>query len=486
MRYQPSPSARVNVVTSIGRDQLEDWPSRRWEIPVENLPDAPLRPPEPPPVLAEEAEPFPTEEEEVAREIKPVGIVGAPEDSIIETPTILKVRVMEPEPLERSIQRMFTGWRKAPMPLEWCLQAEVEPTSPGEAEGCRINPLRPPKETGQLLYPARLNGVFCAVLLDSGASHSFLSPDLVRRLALPSLPSSQVMRISTFREAGREMPVERVRVDCVTLGSLIAPWEFLVVPGTTQEALLGLDFIHAFLLHYDPRSHHLIVPVHQNPKSPLPEPVPQAFSSGTLALPGMNESTPDRLRANDAPVLDWTSGFPLSPGSRVVAELIWGEQVVTLCSVTADTLEEIKELAEFRAQLPDDLLLVIDSAPRLFDPPDREPPERSVKHRITLVPDAVPLKQEPYPLAPPKLLALHEQMEKIFQAGWIEPSHSLWGAPVIMVPKKSTEYCMCDDFRDLNAVTVDNSYPLPRLDILLHKAGSSVLFSKIDLASGFH
>ena len=153
-------------------------------------------------MLAEEAEPFPTEEEEVAREIKPVGTPRVSEDPIIETPTILKVRVMEPEPLERFIQRMFTGWRKAPMPLEWCLQAEVEPTSPGEADGCWINPLRPPKETRQLLYPAHLNGIFCAVLLDSGASHSFLSPDLVRHLALPSLPSSQVMRISTLPRGG--------------------------------------------------------------------------------------------------------------------------------------------------------------------------------------------------------------------------------------------------------------------------------------------
>ena len=134
----------------------------------------------------------------MAYKINPIYISKIPEDPIIETPTILNVRVMEPESLERSVQRMFAGWRKAPIPLGWCLQMEVEPTSPGEVDSYRINPLCSPKETGQLLYQARFNGTFCAVLLDSGASVSFLSPDLVCRFALPSLPSTQVMRISTF------------------------------------------------------------------------------------------------------------------------------------------------------------------------------------------------------------------------------------------------------------------------------------------------
>ena len=118
------------------------------------------------------------------------------------------------------------------------------------------------------------------------------------------------------------MLVKRVQVDCVTLGNLTAPWEFLVVPGTTQDALLGLDFIRTFLLYYDPRSHHLIVPAYQNPELPLPKLASQAFSDSTLALPVSNESLPDRLRANDAPLLDWTNGFPLTPRSQVIVELI--------------------------------------------------------------------------------------------------------------------------------------------------------------------
>ena len=138
------------------------------------------------------------------------------------------------------------------------------------------------------------------------------------------------------------------------------------------------------------------------------------------------------------------------------------------------------------AALPDDLREVIESVPVLFAPPDTEPPERDVEHTIRLAPDAVPIKRRPYPLSPPKLEAMREQMDELIQHNWVEPSESPWGAPILFVPKKNGQLRMCIDFRDLNAVTVDDSYPLPRLEILLHRANTATIFTKIDLASGFH
>ena len=136
--------------------------------------------------------------------------------------------------------------------------------------------------------------------------------------------------------------------------------------------------------------------------------------------------------------------------------------------------------------MPADLLAIVDSAPLLFAPPDAEPPERETKHQIHLVRNAVPIKQSPYPLSPPKLVAMHKQMAELVRQGWVEPSASLWGAPVLFVPKKNGAWRMCVDFRDLNAVTIDDSYPLPRLEVLLHHSANATVFSKLDLASGFH
>ena len=122
----------------------------------------------------------------------------------------------------------------------------------------------------------------------------------------------------------------------------------------------------------------------------------------------------------------------------------------------------------------------------VFAPPDREPPNREVKHTIKLHPDAIPMKRGPYLLPPHKLEVMHQQIGELVDKGWIEKSNSAWGAPILFVPKKSKEWRMCVDYRDLNAVTVDDSFPLPRIEVLLHRAGNSLYLTLIDLASGFH
>ena len=164
----------------------------------------------------------------------------------------------------------------------------------------------------------------------------------------------------------------------------------------------------------------------------------------------------------------------------------WSSDRIVLCSVTADTFEEEEQLKEFVDALPQDLRQVVDRYPAVFAPPDREPPPRDVKHVIKLLPDSYPIKRRPYPLPPHKLEAMKEQIEELASNGWIEPSVSPWGAPILFVPKKSGELRMCVDFRDLNSVTVDDSFPLPRIEVMLHRAANARVFTLADLASGFH
>ena len=170
-----------------------------------------------------------------------------------------------------------------------------------------------------------------------------------------------------------------------------------------------------------------------------------------------------------------------------LAELSYDNTIVSSCfTVTASADFEVEAVEAFREGLASDLLAVVDSFPQLFAPPDREPPERTVKHAIRLIPDAYPLKRKPFPLPPYKIKEMHTQITELHQKSWIEPSHSPWGTPILFVPKKPNALRLCIDFRDLNAVTVDDSYPLPRIDVLLHRAAQARYFSKLDLASSFH
>ena len=72
------------------------------------------------------------------------------------------------------------------------------------------------------------------------------------------------------------------------------------------------------------------------------------------------------------------------------------------------------------------------------------------------------------------------------ESGFIRPSKSPYGAPVLFVKKKDGSLRMCIDYRALNKITVKNKYPLPRIDELLDRLIKVAVFSKIDLRSGYH
>jgi len=81
---------------------------------------------------------------------------------------------------------------------------------------------------------------------------------------------------------------------------------------------------------------------------------------------------------------------------------------------------------------------------------------------------------------------LKNQLKELLDKGFIRPSLSEWGCPVLFVKKKDQSLCMCVDYRPLNAVTIKNKYPLPRIDILFDQLSRARVFSKIDLRSGYH
>ncbi|GJS95605.1 putative reverse transcriptase domain-containing protein [Tanacetum coccineum] len=112
------------------------------------------------------------------------------------------------------------------------------------------------------------------------------------------------------------------------------------------------------------------------------------------------------------------------------------------------------------------------------------PPTRQVEFQIDLVPGAAPVARAPYRLAPSKMKELSEQLKELSDKGFIRPSSSPWGAPVLFVKKKDGSFRMCIDYRELNKLTVKNRYPLPRIDDLFDQLQGSSVYSKIDFPCG--
>ena len=114
------------------------------------------------------------------------------------------------------------------------------------------------------------------------------------------------------------------------------------------------------------------------------------------------------------------------------------------------------------------------------------PSDRNLKFAIEVIPGTAPISKAPYRMAPMELAELKKQLQEYLDKGFIRPSVSPWGAPVLLVKKKDGSRRMCIDYRELNKVTIKNRYPLPRIDDLFDQLTGAKVFLKLDLRSGYH
>uniref|UniRef100_A0A2N9I7U4 RNA-directed DNA polymerase n=1 Tax=Fagus sylvatica TaxID=28930 RepID=A0A2N9I7U4_FAGSY len=167
--------------------------------------------------------------------------------------------------------------------------------------------------------------------------------------------------------------------------------------------------------------------------------------------------------------MNWLAAYHASVWIVLRRRLCLGLQI---CKRRNWRIEDIPVVREFPDVFPEDL-------PGL-------PPDREVEFSIDLVPGTAPISKAPYRMAPAELKELKGQLEELLDKGFIRPSASPWGAPVLFVKKKDGSMRLCIDYRELNRVTIKNKYPLPRIDDLFDQLQGAQVFSKIDLRSGYH
>jgi len=136
------------------------------------------------------------------------------------------------------------------------------------------------------------------------------------------------------------------------------------------------------------------------------------------------------------------------------------------------TIQLVNIVNEFSNVFPEDL--------------SRVPPDKEIEFGIDLFPDTHLISILPYRMAPAELKELKEQLKDLLDKGFIRPSISSWGLPILFVRKKDRFLIMYINYCQLNKVTVKNKYPLPKIHDLFDQLQGASYFSKIDLRSSYH
>ncbi|KAL0536186.1 hypothetical protein IC582_025125 [Cucumis melo] len=267
-------------------------------------------------------------------------------------------------------------------------------------------------------------GHYALVLFDLGSSHSFISSAFVLHARLEVEPLYHVLSVST--PSGECMlSKEKVKACQIEIAGHVIEVTLLVLDMLDFDVILGMDWLAANHASIDCSRKEVAF----NPPS---------MASFKFKGEG-SRSLPQVISAIKA--------------SKLLSQGTWG----ILASVV-DTREVDVSLS---------------SEPVVRDYPDVFPEE---------LPGLPPHREN----GPVELKELKVQLQELLDKGFIRPSVSPWGAPVLFVKKKDGSMRLCIDYRELNKVTVKNRYPLPRIDDLFDQLQGATVFSKIDLRSGYH
>ncbi|XP_057416627.1 uncharacterized protein LOC130711144 [Lotus japonicus] len=282
------------------------------------------------------------------------------------------------------------------------------------------------------------------VLFDPGATHFFVSVWFASQIGKCSCPLKDTLVVAT--PLGENLLADSIYPSCevfVEDRKLLA--DLITLDMVDFDVILGMDWLASHYATVDCRNKVVRFDMPGEP---------------SFSFQGERCLTPYNL-------ISALGAFRLlRKGCQGYLALVKDTQAVE------KKLEEVLIVCEFPDVFPEEL-------PGL-------PPDREIEFSIDLVPGTQPISIPPYRMAPAELKELREQLQDLLDKGFIRPSSSPWGAPVLFVKKKDGTMRLCIDYRQLNKVTIKNKYPLPRIDDLFDQLQGAQCFSKIDLRSGYH
>jgi hypothetical protein len=323
-----------------------------------------------------------------------------------------------------------------------------------------------------------LAGHRATFMVDSGATGNFVSSEFVSKHKLDSsrLPQRDIVTLAN----GTKEPTGRyLKAASIVIGSYTEEVDLVAIPLPGFDVIIGMpwlskynpdiDWVRNIISFIDEKnsSHHLVAT--------------ESVTCGSQDGSRLNVVTAKQLRRqyrHDLIEAAWL----VFPGHTI-------QQVVTVDNVGKSQLNSIRGSSiDPRLQVDATRTKVVQEYRDVFPEalPAGLPPSREVDHKIELIPGSTPPSRPTMRMSNAELLELKSQLEELTRSGFIQPSKSPFGAPVLFVKKKDGTMRMCIDYRALNNITIKNSYPLPLVDELFDRLHGAKYFSKIDLRSGYH
>ncbi|GJW86084.1 putative reverse transcriptase domain-containing protein [Tanacetum coccineum] len=314
------------------------------------------------------------------------------------------------------------------------LKHQVRPVGNAEREECTREARTQCRPTGTFL----LNNHYASILFETGADRSFISTAFSTPIDVAPTPLDNSYDVELAD--GKIVGIDTIIRGC-TLNFLDHPFNIDLLPVElgSFDVIIGMDWLR--------KCHAMIICDEKLVQIP--------YGNETLTFHG-NES--NYKRESRLTVISCTKAQKyLAKGCRVFLAQIFAKKEED--KPKGKQIKDVPIIRDFPKVFPEDL-------PGL-------PPTRPVEFQIDLISGAAPVARAPYRLAPSEIKELSEQLQELTDKGFIRPSSSPWGAPVLFVKKKDGSFRMCIDYRELNKLTVKNRYPLPRIDDLFDQLQGS-------------
>ncbi|RVW15572.1 Retrovirus-related Pol polyprotein from transposon 17.6 [Vitis vinifera] len=289
----------------------------------------------------------------------------------------------------------------------------------------------------------RIHTLFARALINPGSTHSFVSISFAGLLGMPIDNIDFDLFVAT--PLGDSVVVDKIIRDCyVMIGYREMTVDLVLLDLQDFDVILGMDWLASYHASVDCFGKRV-----------------------TFSIPGQPDFSFEGKHV-DKPL----HVISVLRASSLLRKSCQGFLAYVVNEENDLKLEKIPFVRDYPDVFPEDLLGL--------------PPEREVEFTIDLAPETTPISKAPYKMAPMELKELKIQLQELLDKGFIRPSVSPWGAPILFVKKKYGSMRLCIDYIELNKVTVRNRYPLPRIDDLFDQLQGPCVFSKIDLRSSYH